>query len=173
MKDELTDLSKNQATVSSKAAELTGAGYSSTFGYGLVNAARAVAWSAGYYLHAFAEVPDWGGVHVGNDIVKAQEVECCWRESERSFTGFVTEVWFVELPREFAVKWFEVVGYSVLVRCVSSDPVRFAVSVPCVVPVGAVGSWFLRLAAAAGALVGVALGCLALRRFFCGVNQTY
>lgn len=65
-------------------------------------------------------------------------VECCWRESSRSFTGFVAEVWFVELPREFAVKWSEVVGYSVLVRCVSSGPARFAVSVPCVVPVGAV-----------------------------------
>jgi hypothetical protein len=65
-------------------------------------------------------------------------VECFWRESERSFTGFVAEVWFTELPREFALKWSEVVGYSVLVRCVSAGPGRFAVSVPCVVPVGAV-----------------------------------
>jgi hypothetical protein len=24
-------------------------------------------------------------------------VECCWRESERSFTGFVAEVWFAQL----------------------------------------------------------------------------
>lgn len=65
-------------------------------------------------------------------------VECCWRESDRSFTGFVAEVWFESLPREFAVKWAEVVGYSVVVRCVSAGPGRFAVSVPCVVPVGVV-----------------------------------
>jgi len=65
-------------------------------------------------------------------------VECFWRESERSFTGFVAEVWFAELPREFAVKWSAVVGYSVLVRCVSSGPGRFAVSVPVVVPGGSV-----------------------------------
>jgi len=63
-------------------------------------------------------------------------VECCWRESDRSFTGFVAEVWFAELPREFAVKWARVVGYSVVVRCPSSGPGRFAVSVPCVVPMG-------------------------------------
>ncbi len=25
-------------------------------------------------------------------------VECCWRESDRSFTGFVAEVWFESLP---------------------------------------------------------------------------
>ena len=65
-------------------------------------------------------------------------VECCWRESSRSFTGFVAEVWFESVPREFAVRWSRVVGYSVLVRCVSSGPARFAVSVPCVVPLGAV-----------------------------------
>ncbi len=66
-------------------------------------------------------------------------VECCWRESERSFTGFVAEVWFESLPREFAVRWSRVVGYSVLVRSVSSGPARFAVSVPVVVPAGVVG----------------------------------
>lgn len=65
-------------------------------------------------------------------------VECFWRESERSFTGFVAEVWFAELPSEFAVKWSAVVGYSVLVRCPSSGPARFAVSVPCTVPGGRV-----------------------------------
>ena len=65
-------------------------------------------------------------------------VECCWRESDRSFTGFVAEVWFAELPSGFAVRWSAVVGYSILVRGVSSGPGRFAVSVPCVVPGGQV-----------------------------------
>ena len=29
-------------------------------------------------------------------------VECCWRESERSFTGYVAECWFGFLPTFFA-----------------------------------------------------------------------
>ena len=65
-------------------------------------------------------------------------VECSWRESDRSFTGFVAEVWFAQLPSEFAAKWAAVVGYSVLVRSVSCSPGRFAVSVPCTVPGGQV-----------------------------------
>ncbi|MEP0910888.1 hypothetical protein NDI45_08160 [Leptolyngbya sp. GB1-A1] len=65
-------------------------------------------------------------------------VECFWRESDRSFTGFVAEVWFESQPREFCVRWAQVVGYSVLVRCVSSGPARFVASVPCTVPPGAV-----------------------------------
>ena len=65
-------------------------------------------------------------------------VECFWRESERSFTGFVAEVWLLALPSEFAARWSAVVGYSVLVRSVSSGPGRFVVSVPCLVPVGSV-----------------------------------
>ena len=65
-------------------------------------------------------------------------VECAWRESERSFTGYVAEVWFAQLPSAFAAKWAAVVGYQVRVRCVSSGPARFAVSVPVVVPQGAV-----------------------------------
>lgn len=32
-------------------------------------------------------------------------VECCWRESSRSFTGFVAEVWFESMPREFGGRW--------------------------------------------------------------------
>ena len=64
--------------------------------------------------------------------------ECFWRESERAFTGFVAEVWFSSLPAEFAAKWSAVVGYSVVVRCPSSGPARFAGSVPCSVPSGAV-----------------------------------
>ncbi|NMF84649.1 hypothetical protein [Nodosilinea sp. P-1105] len=65
-------------------------------------------------------------------------VECSWRESDRSFTGFVAEVWFDQLPADFAVRWARVVGYSVLVRSVSSGPGAFAVSVPCTVPGGQV-----------------------------------
>jgi len=65
-------------------------------------------------------------------------VECCWRESDRSFTGFVAEVWFDTLPAQFAAKWAAVVGYSVLVRSVSFGPGRFAVSVPYTVPGGQV-----------------------------------
>jgi len=69
---------------------------------------------------------------------ECEAVECYWRESDRSFTGFVAEVWFSELPSAFAAKWAAVVGYSVLVRCVSSGPAPFAVSVPCTVPGGQV-----------------------------------
>lgn len=65
-------------------------------------------------------------------------VECCWRESDHSFTGFVAEVWFESLPSSFAARWVSVVGYSVLVRCVSVGPGRFVASVPCSVPVGQV-----------------------------------
>ena len=52
-------------------------------------------------------------------------VECSWRESDRSFTGFVAEVWFDQLPADFAVRWARVVEYSVLVRSVSSGPGLF------------------------------------------------
>lgn len=50
----------------------------------------------------------------------------------------MAEVWFDELPSEFAVAWSRVVGYSVLVRSVSSGLGRFAVSVPVVVSSGSV-----------------------------------
>ncbi|MBD2458393.1 hypothetical protein H6G80_30545 [Nostoc sp. FACHB-87] len=67
-------------------------------------------------------------------------VDCFWRESDSSFTGFVAEVWFSELSvaGQFASKWAEVVGYLVKVRCPSVGPSRFVVSVPVVVPVGQV-----------------------------------
>jgi hypothetical protein len=65
-------------------------------------------------------------------------VEVFWRESDVSYTGFVAEAWFESLPGEFAVKWAEVTGYPVKVRGRSDGPARFAVSVPCVVPVGRV-----------------------------------
>lgn len=63
-------------------------------------------------------------------------VECCWRESERSFTGFVAEVWFDQLPGGFARRWAAVVGRSVLIRSVHSGPGHFVVSVPVAVPCG-------------------------------------
>ncbi len=65
-------------------------------------------------------------------------VQCCWRESDRSFTGFVAEVWFDELPRDFSVRWSTVIGYSIKVRCVSAGPARFAASVPVKIPTGEV-----------------------------------
>lgn len=66
-------------------------------------------------------------------------VECCWRESSRSFTGFVAEVWFESLPSGFAARWAGVVGYSVLVRSVSgAAPGGFVVAVPVSVPSGQV-----------------------------------
>ncbi len=65
-------------------------------------------------------------------------VECFWRESDRSFTGFVAEVWFEALPREFAVRWSGIVGYAVRVRMHEDGPARFVVSVPCEVPEGEV-----------------------------------
>lgn len=65
-------------------------------------------------------------------------VECAWRESDVSFTGFVAEVWFDSLPSDFAVKWAAVVGYAVKVRRRDDGPGRFAVSVPCEVPSGQV-----------------------------------
>ena len=72
-------------------------------------------------------------------------VECHWRESDRSFTGFVAEVWFDQLPSQFAMAWAVVVGYQARVRCLSGGPGRFAVSVPVVVPQGQVqlrgGQW--------------------------------
>ena len=66
-------------------------------------------------------------------------VECCWRESERSFTGYVAECWFYQLPQSFCVKWSAVVGYQVRVRCLSRGTVRcFVASVPVTVPQGQV-----------------------------------
>lgn len=66
-------------------------------------------------------------------------VECCWRESDVSFSGFVAEVWFESLPSGFASRWAAVVGRSVRVRSFSSGvPARFCVSVPVSVPAGEV-----------------------------------
>ncbi|HEY9663179.1 MAG TPA: hypothetical protein V6C65_32440 [Allocoleopsis sp.] len=58
-------------------------------------------------------------------------IECCWRESERSFTGFVAEVWFNQLPSDFAQRWATVIGYAVKVRRREDGPAPFSVSIPC------------------------------------------
>jgi len=55
-------------------------GYSATYGYGLINAAAAVARSLGQTI-AFPDVPNLGGNNWGNDLVKAPEV---WT---RGYTG--------------------------------------------------------------------------------------
>jgi len=68
-------------------------------------------------------------------------VECCWRESSRSFSGFVAEVWFGSgsAAGAFASGCVGVVGRSVLVRVVSgAAPGGWVVSVPCGVPGGSV-----------------------------------
>ena len=69
-------------------------------------------------------------------------VECCWRESDRSFTGFVAECWFGSgsAAGQFAARYARVVGRSVLVRRVStcSAPGGWCVSAPCGVPGGQV-----------------------------------
>ena len=68
-------------------------------------------------------------------------VEVTWRESERSFTGFVAEVWFDSGERsgQFAAGWARSVGYMVLVRGVGEGgPARRCASVPCVVGEGQV-----------------------------------
>lgn len=65
-------------------------------------------------------------------------VEVFARESDRSFTGFVAEIWFDALPKEFCTKWAAVVGYAIAVRAVEAGPGRFCASVPVTVPEGEV-----------------------------------
>lgn len=61
-------------------------------------------------------------------------VECWWRESDRSFSGFVAEVWFDRPPAEFARRWAGVVGYPITVRRRSEGLADFAMSIPCTIP---------------------------------------
>jgi hypothetical protein len=67
-------------------------------------------------------------------------VQVTWRESERSFTGFVAEVWFDSGDRsgQFAAGWARTVGYMVRVRGVSDGPGIRCASVPCIVGEGVV-----------------------------------
>lgn len=73
-RDMLTGLHQNQAIAGQTANTLTGYSFNSAYGYGLVNAAKAVAWASGYYPYSFADVRDWGGSNWNNDRVKAPEV---------------------------------------------------------------------------------------------------
>jgi hypothetical protein len=59
-------------------------------------------------------------------------VECCWRESDRAFTGFVAEVWFDQPAGEFARHWAKIVGYSIRSRAVSEGPANYVLSIPVV-----------------------------------------
>ena len=73
-RDFLTGLSATQSIVANpKNASLSSSSFNSAYGYGLVNAAKAVAWSAGYYPYALNEVADLGGFNWNNDLVKAPE----------------------------------------------------------------------------------------------------
>lgn len=76
--DSLTGLHRQQSLVAGQAApslanRVARTTFNPNFGYGLVNAAKAVAWSAGYYPYSLLEVRDLGGDHWGNDLVKAPE----------------------------------------------------------------------------------------------------
>jgi hypothetical protein len=53
--DSLTGLSSNQAIAGQTASTIAGSAYSPAYGYGLVNAAKAVAWAAGYYPYSFTD----------------------------------------------------------------------------------------------------------------------
>lgn len=73
--DALTGIAPSQAIAGP--TEYTSASYNSfspTYGYGLVNAAAAVAWASGYTAFTYSDLPDLGGVNAGNDMVKAPEV---------------------------------------------------------------------------------------------------
>jgi hypothetical protein len=57
-------------------------------------------------------------------------IDCCWRESDRSFTGFVAEVWFAQPAGEFAHRWAKVIGYSIRSRALTDGPGRYMLSIP-------------------------------------------
>ncbi|MEM7579099.1 MAG: hypothetical protein AAF316_04470 [Cyanobacteria bacterium P01_A01_bin.80] len=63
-------------------------------------------------------------------------IECFWRESDVSFTGFVAEIWFNEIPSEFSIKCASLIKKSMKVRCLSDGVGKFALSVPVTVPCG-------------------------------------
>ncbi|BAQ63954.1 hypothetical protein [Geminocystis sp. NIES-3709] len=61
-------------------------------------------------------------------------IEVYWRESDRSYTGYVAEVWFDKLPSEFSYLWSQTVNTSILVRKI--EELGFSISIPCTVPEG-------------------------------------
>lgn len=60
-------------------------------------------------------------------------VECFWRISDRSFSGYVAEVWFNELQTagEFARVCSDRIGVNCKLRVTSEGPAKFYVTVPC------------------------------------------
>jgi hypothetical protein len=57
-------------------------------------------------------------------------IDCCWRESDRAFTGFVAEIWFAQPAGEFGHKCAKLVGYPIRTRCTSDGPGAYVMSVP-------------------------------------------
>lgn len=62
----------------------------------------------------------------------AGAVECLWRESDRSFSGYVAEVWFSDLKSagEFARVCSDRIGINCKIRATSEGPTQFYVTVP-------------------------------------------
>lgn len=60
-------------------------------------------------------------------------LECFWRISDRSFSGYVAEVWFNELQiaGEFARVCSDRTGVNCKLRVTSEGPAKFYVTVPC------------------------------------------
>ena len=60
-------------------------------------------------------------------------VECFWRISDRSFSGYVAEVWFNELQiaGEFARVCSDRTGVNCKLRVTYEGPAKFYVTVPC------------------------------------------
>lgn len=60
-------------------------------------------------------------------------IECFWRISDRSFSGYVAEVWFNELQiaGEFARVCSDRTGVNCKLRVTSEGPAKFYVTVPC------------------------------------------
>jgi hypothetical protein len=61
-----------------------------------------------------------------------------WRESARSYTGFVAEIWFSEYPVIFRRNVEKVLQHFVCVRRIEDGPAAYAMSVPVAVPSGEV-----------------------------------
>ncbi len=61
-------------------------------------------------------------------------VQCCWRESDRAFTGFVAEIWFAHPAGEFAHHWAKIVGYPIRSRVTDDGPAPYVLSIPVVLP---------------------------------------
>lgn len=90
-RDALTGLNPNQALVTNLAQNsLSSHSFNSAYGYGLVNAAKAVAWAAGYYPNALPEVANLGGFNWNNDLVKAPEA-WSWGVKGRGITVAVID----------------------------------------------------------------------------------